>query len=92
MPLKRNTKKNPFFMSSKKILLKYGLQDNHWVGHSAMKPVDDVAAEKRKSTRRIINDKSDKFEMEIIDEGVLDKALQVPEKDLDEPPSREKNS
>ena len=32
VPLKLNTKKTPFCMSSNKFFLKYGLQDNLWVG------------------------------------------------------------
>ena len=40
--LKCDDKKTPFCMSSKKFFLKDCLHDNHWVGHSVMKPVDDV--------------------------------------------------
>ena len=40
MPLKRNTKKNPFFMSFNELFFKDGLKYNHWIGHSVMKPVD----------------------------------------------------
>ena len=32
-----------FCMSSNKLYLKYGLQDNHWVGQLVMKLVDSVA-------------------------------------------------
>ena len=42
VPLKRNTKRTIFCMSSSKLFLKYGLQYNHWVGQSAMKSVDAV--------------------------------------------------
>ena len=40
-------------MSSNKLFVKYGLQDNHWVGHSVMKPVDDVTSQKRNSSREV---------------------------------------
>ena len=82
VPLKRDTKKTPFYMSSNKLFLKYCLQDNHWVGNAVIKPVDSVEFQKRKSLRKVNNDKSDNFEMEIIDEGALDKALEGPEKHL----------
>ena len=62
-------------MFSNKLILKYGLQDNHWVGNSVMKQVDAVVFQKRKALRYGKNDKSNNFEMEIIDEGDLDKAL-----------------
>ena len=45
-----------------------------------MKKVDDVAFQKIKSTREGNNNKSSFFEMDILDEGALDKALTVPEK------------
>ena len=80
MPLKCNTKKIPFCMSSGKLFLKHGLKDDHWVGHKVMKPVDDVEFKKRKELREGKNDKSDNFEMEILDEGTLDKALESTEK------------
>ena len=40
-----------------------------------MKPVDDMVFQKRKQTRKGKNDKRENFEMDIIDEGALDKAL-----------------
>ena len=36
-------------MSSNKLFIKDGPQDNHWVGHSVMKPVDYVVFQNRKS-------------------------------------------
>ena len=46
MPHKPDNKKNLFLMSFTKLLLKYGLRDNHWVGQSVMKPVDAVVFQK----------------------------------------------
>ena len=48
MPLKLNTKKTPFFMSSAKLCLKEDLQYNHWFVQSVIIPVDDVVFQKRK--------------------------------------------
>ena len=45
-----------------------------------MKPLDDVAFQKIKSMWKCNNDDSDNFEMDILDEGALDKALKVPRK------------
>ena len=45
-----------------------------------MKPVDTVVFQKRKAPREGKNDKIDNFEMEILDECALDKALEGPEK------------
>ena len=47
-----------------------------------MKPVDDVEFHKIKSPREGNNYKSNKFRMDIIDEGALDKALEGPGKTL----------
>ena len=66
-----------------KFFLKYGLKYNDWVGHSVMKPADTMASQKIKRTREGKNDESDNFEMEIIDEGALDKVLTVLKKTLD---------
>ena len=44
-----------------------------------MKPVDDVVFHKIKSMRDENNCKSYNLEIEILDEGALDKALKVPE-------------
>ena len=51
-----------------------------WVGHSVMKPVDDVAFQKRKALREGNNEKSKNFEIDILDEGALDKVMEGPEK------------
>ena len=32
-------------MSSNKFFVKYGLQDNHWVGYSVMNPIDAVLSQ-----------------------------------------------
>ena len=45
-----------------------------------MKPVDAMAFQKRKPIRKGNNNKINNFEMEIIDEGVLDTALTFIEK------------
>ena len=51
MPLKRNTKKNPFCMSYTNLFLKGGLQDHNWVSKSVMKPVEAVEFHKIKPMR-----------------------------------------
>ena len=48
--------------------------------HSAIKPVDDVEFDERKLLREGNNEKMDNFEIEILDERALDKALIVTEK------------
>ena len=63
-------------MSSNTLFLNDGLKDIHSVGHSVMKTVDAVAFKKRKALQEDNNDESDNFEMKILDEGVLDKALE----------------
>ena len=65
-------------MSYHKFFVKYGLQDIHWVGHSIMNTVDAVAFHKRKAIKEGGDDHSENYEMEIIAEGELDKALMVP--------------
>ena len=45
-----------------------------------MKPVDDVEFQKIKTMRERNNYESDNFEIEILDESALDKALLVTEK------------
>ena len=45
-----------------------------------MKPVDAEEFQKRKAPREGNNDKSDNFEMKILDEGAIDKALKGPGK------------
>ena len=52
MPLKRYTKKTPFFMSSNKFISKYSIHDNNWVRNSVMKPVDAMEFHKRKKLRQ----------------------------------------
>ena len=59
------------------------LQDNLWFCQSVMKPVETVVSKKRKSMREGNNDEIDNFEMEIIDKGVLYKALEFPGNVLD---------
>ena len=48
-----------------------------------MKSVGAVEFQKIKSMREGKNDKSDNFEMDILDKGALDKALTVPGNTLD---------
>ena len=55
------------------------LLDNHWAGHSVTKPVDAVASQKSKLVRECNDDESANFEMDINDEGVLDKELECPD-------------
>ena len=38
-------------MSSNQLFIQDGLQDNHWVGNSEIKPVDTVEFQKRKASR-----------------------------------------
>ena len=45
-----------------------------------MKPVDTVEFKKRKALQEGKNGESDNFDMEILDEGALDKALEGFEK------------
>ena len=78
VPLKRYSKKTRFCMSSDELFLKDCLQNNHWVGKSVIKPVDDVASQKIKALREGNNDKIENFETEILDEGALDKSLEDP--------------
>ena len=68
---------------------RYGLQDNNWMGHSMMKPADDMEFQKRKALMEGNNDENDNFEMYILDESTLDKALEYPEKNLYEKPLEE---
>ena len=44
-----NTKTTTLYISSKKFVLKYGLSDIIWLGHSIMKPVDNVVIQKIKA-------------------------------------------
>ena len=48
-------------MYSNKFFLKYGLQDNHWVEHLVMKPIDAVEFQKRKVTREGKNEQRKTF-------------------------------
>ena len=50
MPLKQDTKKTTFFISSNKFFFKEGLQDNHWVENLVMKSVYALAFKKQKKT------------------------------------------
>ena len=70
-------------MYSTKIFIKDDLKNNHWVGHSVVKPVGVVAFQKIKAMREGKNDESKNFEMGIIDEGALYKAFKVPGNTLD---------
>ena len=48
-----------------------------------MKPVYSAEFQKRRALREGKNDKIDNFEIDILDEGVLDKAMGGPGKTLD---------
>ena len=61
-----------------------GIQDNHWIGPSVMKPVDDVVFQKIKLMGEGNNDENNNFDIDILDEGALDKTLTVTDKTLDE--------
>ena len=58
-------------------LQKKGKTDNHWVGQSVMKPVDAESFKRRKYTKEVGGEKHNNFDMEILDEGALEKALKV---------------
>ena len=66
-------------MSSNKLFMKYCLQDNHWVGHLVTKYADTLEFQKRKDMIQGDNECSENFEMEILVERTLDKALMVTE-------------
>ena len=67
-------KEKSFWIFSKILLVKYGLQDSHWVSHSVINYVDAVAFQKRKEIREGDNKSIKKFKTEILAEGSLDKA------------------
>ena len=69
-------------MSSNMIIIKYGIQYNYWVGRSVMKTVDDVAFKKRNSMIEVNDESSENFEMEVLSEVALDKALMVIENSI----------
>ena len=50
-------KNNPFYTSSEKCFLKDVNRDNHWVGHSVMKPVDDEFFQRRRDIKEGVDDK-----------------------------------
>ena len=52
MPIKCNTKKNSYCMSSNRIFFKDDLRDNHLVGHSGMNPVDATVFQKEEGNER----------------------------------------
>ena len=52
VPLKVDTKKSPFCMSSHKFFLKYSIHSNNWVEKSVTKPVDSVVFHKIKALRK----------------------------------------
>ena len=84
IPVKRDTKNNPFCKSSEKLSLKGWNFDNGWVGHSVMKPVDvELFYKKKRHQRRRWGEKND-FDTEILEEGALEKALNVENNNQDE--------
>ena len=76
MSLKRGAKNTQLCMPSNEFFSEDSLQDNHWVGHLVMKLVDVEVFHKIKALRECNDDKSENFEMKIIYEGVLYKALE----------------
>ena len=79
VPQKWDTERTPFFCLLT-IYFKDGLQNNHWVGNSVIKPVDVVLFKKIKALRKCNNWEIYSFAIEILDEGALDKALEGPKK------------
>ena len=67
VPLKHDTKKTPFCMFYNRFFPEYGIQYNHWVGNSLMKPVDSVSFHKMKALRGGNNFKNYNFEMDNLD-------------------------
>ena len=61
MPLKRNNKKTQFCMFSNKLFLNDFLKDNHWMGHSVIKPFDYVVFCQIKALIEGDNDESEKL-------------------------------
>ena len=57
--------------------LKDSLEDDYWIEHSVMQPVDAVDVQKINPMKEGKYYKCDDFEMNIIDEVALDKALTV---------------
>ena len=78
VPIKCYNKNNPFLYVLC-FFCKDSWQSNHWVGNSMTKPVDDVAFQKRWSTREVNNDEQKNLEMETLDEGAIDKTMTFPE-------------
>ena len=54
--------------------------DNHWVGHSVMKPVDAEFFQRRKYIKDGGDMKNDNFDMKILEEGAIETALNVKRK------------
>ena len=54
--------------------------DNHWVGHSAMKPVDAESFQIRQDIKEVDDEKNDNFDMEILEKGALEQWLNVKKK------------
>ena len=84
MPIKRDIKNNSFFTFFIKILLNNGNTDNHWFGKSVTKLVDAESFQKIKYIQEGHDKKNDSSDMEIIEKGTLEKALNVKKKTPDE--------
>ena len=69
------TKKEPLLYIFRKLILKDEKTNNHCAGHSVMKPVDAEQFQRRKDIKEGGNKKNDDFDMDILREGALEKAL-----------------
>ena len=57
---------NNFFTSSEKKFLKDINFENHYVGHSVIKPVDAESFHKRKDIKERFEEKNECFDMEVL--------------------------
>ena len=79
VPIKINTKKTPFCITSRKLFPKMDYKRIIGMEIYVIKPIDDVVLRKRKAMIEGRNDQSKNLEMDILDEGALVKALKVTE-------------
>ena len=63
MPVKFDTKNNPFCTSSEKLCLKGEIFNNHWFGHSVMTPVNAGLFQIIKYMKEGGEENNDKFYM-----------------------------
>ena len=83
MHIKRDKKKT-FCTSSGKCFQKCVKNDNNWAGHSVVKPVDAESFQRIKHIKQGGDNKNYDFDMDILEEGALEKALNVKKKTPDE--------